>query len=101
MQKLAKKQASVSTTGRMAEILKEIYDSFPDLEPGNDGQAYQRALVDWSLNRDKNSKSAKLSSIKNDTERIDTTTILIRQDIANLKSLLIDRLLFLQGKNGG
>lgn len=90
----------------MAEILEEIYRTFPDLEPDNDGQAYQRALVDWSLNRDKNSKSQKLSDIKSDTaairedatqikvdtRRIDIAALSIQQQLAELRALVIPRL---------
>jgi hypothetical protein len=67
---MAKGQASISTTGDLEPILQEAYRAFPDVERGNDAQAYRRILWDWFINRTSGSKGAKLDSIKDDTRLI-------------------------------
>lgn len=65
---MARGQASISTTGDMATILDEAYKAFPDVERGNEAQAYRRIIWDWFINRTSGGKGAKLDSIKEATD---------------------------------
>lgn len=76
---MAKGQVSISTTGKMAEVLADALDTFPDAE--TEAQALTRALFHWYHGRQENSKRGALAKLE---ERV----ALIESELAEMKQML-------------
>lgn len=76
---MAKGQVSISTTGKMAEVLANARDTFPDAQ--TDAQALTRVLFHWHHGRQENSKRGALA-------RLEERVAVIESELAEMKRML-------------
>lgn len=65
---MAKGQVSISTTGKMAEVLADALDIFPDAQ--TEAQALTRALFHWHHGRQENSKRGALARLETEMSEL-------------------------------